>query len=112
MPQANLQSVQTVVFTMPVGEEDDFVTINHGLVDQEGNPLTPDKVHTEVVNTTGADLLMSGGVLFYIVRSSPEDGTLQLVWSTAINASPGPWTATCRVVCEYTHSIQSRDRTP
>jgi len=115
MPQANLTDVQNISLVIPNGDnESAVVNVTHNLQDQNGNDLTPDRIHLEV----GA-IASPGGALdpvswsFMIGRSSPEDGTFAIkILLSADNNTGDNITFTVRVVSDWIHSIQSDDHTP
>jgi hypothetical protein len=107
--QANLTDVQNVTFTIANGADSNAQTVTHNLQDQNGAYLTPDEVHIEPVSHAGAQMLATGGVVFYVTRSTPEDGTFSILMSAGQNASGGNWVTVCRVISKWLHSVQSRD---
>lgn len=106
-----VQSMQTVVFSIPNGVSLLLVAVTHGLVDRDGNALTPNVIIPEIISLSGGTFPFNFAVL-PIERSTPEDGTFDMtVAGLTVNASGAPWVVTARVTCLYTHSLMGSDRT-
>jgi len=111
MPQANLTDVRQVDLVVPVGDnESSTISVNHGLQDQDGNPITPDRITAEIyaIDNPGTALDPVTWSFLY-ARSDPEDGTYGVrIFLSAINDTGEPITFSVNLVAERFHSIQSR----
>ena len=106
----NYTDIQEITVTINQGQTGVAFNHTHNLVDELGNPATPDEVKVEITN----DIPVESGICLVstnnIIRSAPESGTVVII-CRGDNACllEGGLDLVLRVISKYNHSIQTDD---